>query len=306
MHILITGATGYLGSALTQHLLNDGHEISILRRPNSESKRLSSVLNKIATFDADTDKLKAPFCQSTPIDLIIHCATNYGRHSEGDGTILQTNVSFPLELLNLAIRKRVKAFINIDTVLPALHNRYSLTKHQFAQWAKLVARQSEIKFVNIKMHNVYGPRDDKEKFSSWIINECINNTKVIDLTDGTQERDFIYIYDVISALRLIVNYYRESKGQWIEFIVGSGKPVSVREFAETVHRITSSQSVLNFGALKNRTDENVFENYDIGPLLNLGWNPQVDLESGIRLSIGWGSNNFDNEKPGNISFSQSG
>ncbi len=294
MHILITGATGFLGSALTQHLLKDGHKISILRRATSESKRLSSILNKIATFDADIDKFAASFCQSTPIDLIIHCATNYGRHSEDDATILQTNLSFPLELLNLAINKRVKTFINIDTVLPALYNRYSLTKHQFTQWARLVTRQAEINFVNLKTHNVYGPLDDQTKFSSWIINECLKNSMIINLTDGMQERDFIYIDDVTSALGLIVNRSSESNAQWTDLIVGSGKPVSVRHFAETVHRITSSQSVLNFGALNTRTDENVFENYDIGPLLELGWSPQVDLESGIRLSIAGGNVKSDN------------
>ncbi len=72
----------------------------------------------------------------------------------------------------------------------------------FVEWLKYFS--DRIKVVNLKLEHMYGPKDDDSKFVTWITNQMLNNISSIDLTEGTQKRDFIYIDDVVDAYMLML------------------------------------------------------------------------------------------------------
>ena len=108
--ILITGATGFLGSHITWTLFNEGFSIIILKRSFSDIWRIREIIDKIRYYDIDKVELEIPF-KENEIDCIIHTATNYGKKREKISEIIETNVVFPLKLLEIA------TFFNTDTFL---------------------------------------------------------------------------------------------------------------------------------------------------------------------------------------------
>ena len=285
MRILLTGITGYLGSHLANALLNAGYEVVGLKRHSSSLQRIESILPNVMLYDLDDTNLTLQLKQIGKIDGVIHTATCYGRKGEEDYEILSANLIFPFNLLNAAINMDAKFFINTDTSLSKFLNLYALSKGQFAEWGRYFAQQKKIRFLNLKLEHFYGPNDDKSKFTAYVINSCLDNVPELKLTLGEQQRDFIYIDDLVAAYMLILEKQASFSDSFIEYEVGSGSSITIRQFAETLHRLTASKTHLNFGALPYRTDEVMRSEASIDGLKALGWNCQYSFESGLKQVI---------------------
>jgi nucleoside-diphosphate-sugar epimerase len=288
MKLLVTGATGYLGSHIIRALLIKGHEIIILKRSFSNTTRINDITNKLKLYNVDTDSIDKPFEENPRIDAIIHTATSYGRLDEKDSVVLETNTLFPLKLLEEATIRKVKTFINTDSSLPRFINPYSLAKKQFKDWGKMYAKQKKIKFLNLKLEHFYGPEDDETKFISWVIKSCQQNVKELKLTSGEQERDFIYIDDVVQAYFLIINKITTFQESYNEVEIGSGETVSIKQLVKMIHQITDSQTKISFGAIPYRLNEVMHSQADTSVINNLGWTPRISLKNGLIKTINTG------------------
>ena len=101
------------------------------------------------------------------------------------------------------------------------------------------------------------------------------------LTAGEQQRDFIYIDDAVAAYARLLQH-RSALGQGFQELgLGSSKPIAVRHFVETAHRLTASQTRLQFGALPYRDHEQMQSCTDTTTLQALGWHCQTSLEQGL-------------------------
>ena len=283
--IVLTGATGYLGSHLAESLIMRGYKVAAIKRKMSSLHRIEKIKSSIDMIDADGDDLGAVFKSYGKIDAVIHVATNYGRKGESPVQLVDDNLRFPLGLLKAASDAGVPAFINTDTALNASLNSYSLSKRQFVEWGRLVSKQYKIRFVNLKLEHFYGPEEEDSKFTAYVIKNCLMNVPEIKLTMGEQKRDFIYVDDVVSAFLLIVEKLDQLSEEFVEFDVGSGKAVSIRQLVELIHRLTNSSTRLNFGAYPYREGEAMLMKANTKALRNLGWRLKHSLEQGLRLTI---------------------
>ncbi|WP_409178041.1 NAD-dependent epimerase/dehydratase family protein [Brevibacillus fortis] len=288
MKILVTGATGFLGSQLVKALRLDGHTVIILKRSTSDCSRIQDILPDLITYDTDHGQWEAPFFKQGRIDAIIHTATCYGRNNESNAMMVDANVTFPLKLLDMAIRFGTPVFLNTDTFssAPVRLSRhlqpYNLTKRHFREWGKCLAYMSSLQFINVRLEHMYGPYDNTNKFVSSVIKSCLENQPELRLTEGKQARDFIYVDDVVSAFRVLLAHAACLPAGFTEYQVGTGTATSIREFVELVHQMTKSSTVLKFGAIAYTDMEIMHSQADIPPLQALGWNPQVKLEDGLR------------------------
>lgn len=283
--ILLSGVTGYLGSHIAVVLLKSGYEVVGLKRRSSSLRRVEAIKAHISLFDVDELDFNALFYSCDKIDAIIHTATCYGRKGESVSEMLAANVAFPLRLLDAGSHAGVSTFFNTDTVLEKKLNFYALSKNQFLQWGEHYSTQHKIQFCNVKLDHFYGPGDDSTKFSAHVINSCRNNVARLKLTRGEQKRDFIHIDDVIAAYLILLEKMNQLNKFYMDFEVGAGRSVSVREFVETVHHLTGSDTNLDFGALPYREGEMMFSKTDISALTTLGWRCLYDLQSGLRQTI---------------------
>lgn len=240
MQILITGATGYLGSRLCESLT--GHEII---RFDSKSS-LSEVDNP---------------------DLVIHCATNYGRNNESESHIHNVNFAYGKELLE---RCKDSRFINIGTSLPDI-NAYSKSKKLFSHYGK----STHENFLDIKLEHFYGPNNNQNNFITFVSDSCKRNEPELKLSSGKQQRDFIFIDDVIEAIKMLMEI--EIRGT---VAVGSGKLISIRQVVEKIHRLHNSTTKLLFGAIPDRGEE--MSAADITDIVFLtGWQPRHEIDEGL-------------------------
>jgi CDP-paratose synthetase len=295
MNILITGSTGFLGSHLSRALLTRNHSVFALKRSFSDVMRIRDIENQITFYDIDKVKIEAPFVEHK-IDVVIHAATFYGRGENSISLIEQSNVLFPLQLLELAEKYGCTAFFNTDTFFntdsPSYGylNNYTLSKKHFKNWFKSSQPDSRLKRINLRLQHVFGPNDNEDKFIPWVINQFISEVKEIPLTSGEQKRDFIFIDDVISAYLQIIKNLDDITGYW-ESDLGLGDTTTLKQFLLDIQRVykekflRNSLAKLNFGALEYRTNEFFDIKEDIENLSLLGWQAKIDLKEGINRTL---------------------
>jgi nucleoside-diphosphate-sugar epimerase len=282
--ILLTGATGFLGSHLLENFIVQGFDVAILKRSTSKDWRIIHLLNEFKSYDIDKITLEVVFNEFKP-DIIIHTACSYGRNKESIADILNTNLIFSVDLLEHAILNNTSTFINTDSLLPRSINNYSLSKAQFSEW--LQKYSTSIQCINFKIEHMYGVRDDSNKFIPWIINEMINKNGSINLTSGIQLRDFIEVSDVVSAYDLVV-HKRSSLQVWNEFELGTTTFTEVKKLVLKLALMIENKfdkkilPRLNFGAVQYRKEEIMIPTLDNSKLIELGWKPVVTVDEGVR------------------------
>jgi CDP-paratose synthetase len=284
--ILLTGATGFLGSHLLHSLVNNNYLVVILKRSSSNNWRISNLEGQYQYYDVDLQSIDLVF-EEQSIDCVIHTACNYGRNGESNRQIIEDNLLFGLRILEAAVKFNTKTFINTDTILQKHLNAYTLSKKHFLDW--LIHYSDFIQVINLKIEHMYGPKDDSSKFAHWIITQFQNNAAEIKLTQGEQERDFIYIDDVVSAfIILLQNAQKLSK--FNEYEVGTGDLISIKTF---VTQLKDSYQIifgkistqLAFGSIPYRKDEVMKTYVNNKALCNLGWTIKTNLSEGIKVML---------------------
>lgn len=260
--IILTGGTGYLGRHLSSALETEGYHVLYLRRAFSD------------------EQAEALFTHQ-PVFAVIHLATCYGRNGESMAELTEGNLLFPLKVLHLAIKHKVKAFLNTDTILTRFLNPYALSKAQFAEWLKLSA--DNITAVNIRLDHFYGPFDTPNKFIAFLFKSFRENVPELNLTEGAQTRDFTYIDDVVNAYLSILKHSDEfPRGKVTAFEVGTNRKTSIKDLVLLVQRTCGNTAThLNFGALPYRKNEQLDYDLDTTALESLGWKAEVSLEQGL-------------------------
>ena len=284
--ILLTGATGFLGSHLLEKFFKEGHKIIILKRSFSNTWRIDYMLSKVISYNVDKENLETPF-KENKVDIVIHTATKYGRKNEKASDILKSNLNFPLELLEIATFFNIDTFFNTDTVLCKYLNYYSLSKKQFTEWTKLFC--NKIKIINLKLEHMYGEKDDLTKFIPFIIKQLLMNVNKIKLTKGEQERDFIYVSDVVNAYYDIFLQVENFAKGFHEYEIGSGEAIKIKSLVQLLKRLTNNKNtILGFGELPYRENEIMESKSNIKKIKEeVEWQPQVALKEGLLKVIDW-------------------
>lgn len=286
-NILLTGATGFLGSALARHWVMAGYQVSALIRTTSSCARIEDLLTDIQIYRCASDEDVLSAVATIAPDYIVHTACAYGRAGESIVNIFDANVRFGLLLLEGAkLLDKSTAFVNTGTILDPAVSSYAMSKRSFSAIGALQVGQgnTKIKFVNIALQHMYGPRDDESKFTTHVISSCLANVEQLNMASGVQKRDFIYIDDVVSAYDTILSSM-SNIAEAEEIDIGSGDALPVRTFVELVRTMSSSRTRLNFGAVPYRTNEAMLFQADITRMRSLGWEPKTSLEEGIQKTI---------------------
>lgn len=289
--ILLTGATGFLGSHILESLRKTS-DVIVLKRSFSDLRRVREFLPGLACYDADKTPLENIFGEHR-IDGIIHVATEYGRNKGAD-EIVASNVVFPLKLLRLGISNKISFFLNTDTFynmegFASSHLfHYALSKKQFEAWLKISQKQGS-RILNLKLSHFYGSRDNAEKFVPEMLSKMLSHEARIELTGGRQKRDFVYVDDVVKAYCLLVEKIDGIRDPYLELEIGTGRSVSVKDFLTVMKRLTQSRSVLEFGKLPYRENEIMEHHAQTSGLVRaLGWKPEISIEEGLTMLIASG------------------
>ncbi|APY59662.1 CDP-paratose synthase [Salmonella enterica] len=266
MKILIMGAFGFLGSRLTSYFESRHTVIGLARKRNNEA----TINNIIYTTENNWIEKIVEF----EPNIIINTIACYGRHNEPATALIESNILMPIRVLE-SISSLDAVFINCGTSLPPNTSLYAYTKQKANELAAAIIDKVCGKYIELKLEHFYGAFDGDDKFTSMVIRRCLSNQPV-KLTSGLQQRDFLYIKDLLTAFDCIIsNVNNFPKFHSIE--VGSGKAISIREYVETVKNITKSNSIIEFGVVKERANELMYSCADIAELEKIGWKREFSL-----------------------------
>jgi len=285
--VLLTGATGFLGSHLLEALLAENYKVIILKRSTSDAWRIQHLLEQVRSYDVDRQGLELAFIDQR-IDTVIHTACSYGRKGESIAEVVETNLTLGLKLMQYSISHSTGVFVNTDTFfnkveLSSYMADYRLSKRQMHEWLDL--KRAKIKIINMRLEHVYGVKDADDKFIKRICTCFYNNNSVLNLTECKQLRDFIYIDDAVSAYLVILKNHSEIPSG-MEFEVGTGVLVSVKEFVLNIYKSIKKlqpnlHTVINFGANAERPGEIDVSCANNKPLRGLGWRPIFNIKNGV-------------------------
>ena len=285
--ILITGGTGFLGSNLINNLSKSNNfTLYLLCRKQSVFDRINKYsLKKIKIFKIENINLDKIF-KTYKFDAVVHCATNYGLQKKTISEVIQPNLILPMQLLDLTKNYKVKTFLNTDTVLNKNVSNYSLSKYHFLEWLKLFSK--DFYCTNIKIEHFFGPKDDDTKFVISIIKSFLNKSKIIKLTKGNQKRDFVYIDDVVSAIKKILLHSLKQKKGYDVFEIGTGTSISIKKIVILIKKLCDNKiTKLGFGKVPMRKNESLDVRLNLKKLSKLNWKPMYNLEESLKKTINY-------------------
>jgi len=303
--VLITGATGFIGSHLARRLVSGKTETGIIKRENSDTWRIKDLTDELATYDVDirdTRAVAAAVADFRP-EVVCHLAAYYAvEHQPQEISLLvDTNYLGTLNLLEAAKESGVRLFVNTSTCF-VYHesqdkltenatinplNLYALTKLHAEQACTYYAEKYGLKSVTLRLSPPYGPADHDRRLIPYVIRSLLAGESP-KMTTGQQRWDFIYAEDIVDAfIKALAAPELEQPHEIIN--IGSSRAVSVREVTARIREITGAGAEPGWGAIPHRGNEVWFTCADIGKAAKyLGWQPKTDiLEEGLKLTVAW-------------------
>ena len=306
--ILITGATGFIGSHLTRKLTEEGFEVGIIKRENSNIRRISDLIKNLSIYDADLRDIHevSKVISHFKPEVIFHLATYYAveHKSEEVSLMLDTNVLGTINLLEASKKYNVKLFINTSSCFVYQEsknklrentglgpiNLYALTKIQAEQACSFYTEKYGLGTITFRLFPPYGPADHERRLIPYTIKNFFKGKK-IKLTTGKQRWDFVYVDDIIEAYFKLLNIPDLPIKHEI-FNIGTGNAISIREVISQLKEIIGSSIEPEWGAIPHRKNEVWFICADISKTKGfLKWKPKTQiLQEGLKLTVNWYKN----------------
>lgn len=299
--VLVTGATGFVGAHLVQHLLQAGVEVIApvrQRRTKNWPCEHSTGLRLIEADLRDAASLKeiTALCPST----VFHLGAYRGRGKSPQELqeSLDTNTIGTANLLEACSASNSFIYASslevygdkrqvplTEAMCPEPISPYAISKYAgelFCQAQRRVERNRRI--IVVRPSNVYGPGQTVTAIIPELVTSCLTR-KPIRTTRGEQTRDFIFVDDVVHALVAIAGSNTRFEGP---VNLCSAVEIAIRDLVLEIVRLTQADCPVEIGAVEYRTSEvwrMVGDNTRARSIF--GWEPRVNLNEGLVRTIDW-------------------
>ncbi|MGS2744305.1 NAD-dependent epimerase/dehydratase family protein [Halomonas sp. LS-001] len=317
--ILITGGCGFIGTSLIDAILQSGSQQPI-RVLDSLVTGSPDDLAEVTTFETlEADKLEQASKQVVLVkgdirdaalaekvakgaSTIVHLAANtgVGPSVEDPRLDMECNVVGTFNMLEAARKQGVKKFVFASSGAPAgeveppIHEElpphpvspYGSSKLAGEGYCSSYNKTFGIDTICLRFGNVYGPRSkNKASVVAKFIKQALAGETCAIYGDGTQTRDFIYIFDLIRAIQSAM----EAPVGGETFQIATGRERTVGEVAELIAKNLESHGKTMSIKHEAKRLGDVMRNYSDTTKARtvLGWQPQMDINEGIAATIQW-------------------
>ena len=307
--VLVTGADGFMGSHLTERLLDEGAKVSIFVRGNSTMGTTQYTLRNIKHCEKDLDDILTGNIASADSrelviknrpEIIFHLAADAYVPNSFDHPIevMETNVIGTLNMLHAVKEgKGIKRIvctssseiygmtiggsINENHLLypssPYAASKVAADKYCYSYW-----NTYKLPVAVIRPFNTYGPRHTYDVIPKFI-DMALKNKKLTVHGTGRQSRDFTYVDDMVDAF-MIMGRHKDAVGKAVNF--GTGEAITVNYIAKKIKELSGSKSQIIHTKDRMAQVPKLLCDYSLAKR-TFGWKPKVFIDEGLKKNIAW-------------------
>jgi dTDP-glucose 4,6-dehydratase/UDP-glucose 4-epimerase len=320
MHYIVSGGSGFIGSALVKRLVKDGHMVSVLdNNSRGDSSRLESLKDKIKFFECDIRNTNEVISLTKGADSFIHLAAVNGTENfyKDPEKVLDIGVRGILSAIDVCRHNKIKELIvassseayqtpslvptpeKVPLIVPDVMNpRYSYGGSKII--SELLAinygRKDFNRVMIFRPHNVYGPDMGWEHVLPQFILRAIRKIKQHPagripfeiLGNGEQTRAFIHIDDFIDGMMIMID-----KGKHLGiYNIGNMEEIAIKDIALKVVEYFGHEADILVGDLA--PGETLRRCPDIKKIEELGFAPKISFDQGLPSIANWYEQNSVN------------
>ncbi len=313
MKLLVTGGAGFIGSCFVRHILNKYPDYRVI---NLDAL---TYAGNIENLDDVKDNPNYKFIHGNicdkqlvrelvnEVDAVINFAaeSHVDRSITGPEIFVQTNVAGTLNLLQASKEANIERFLQVstdevygtlgkdgyfyETTPLAPNSPYSASKAGADLLVRAYFETYKMPVLNTRCSNNYGPYQYPEKLIPFFISKLLKNEKVPVYGDGLNVRDWLYVYDHCSAIDVVLHKGRVGE---VYNIGGHNEKTNLEITKIILNAMGKDESSIEYVQDRLGHDRRyAIDNRKIQT--ELGWQPSLTFEQGIKLTIDWYLKNQD-------------
>jgi nucleoside-diphosphate-sugar epimerase len=260
--VVLTGATGFIGSYLAEELVAQGYEVIALRRRHSDAWRVAAISDRITWVNSDEPGWEQQLRESQPEYLVHSAWLGVGVGLREDWQSQLSNLTFTMQLLQAVQQPNLKKIImlgsqaeyglfegRIDETHATLPTAaYGATKVATLQLVRAYCEANGLEWYWLRVFAVFGPREDANWFVSFVAASLLRQESP-QLTGCEQQYDYLFVPDLARA---IIQTLPIEPGHSGVYNVGANRATGLRQLVDTLCEQTDAKVAVSYGALPYR------------------------------------------------------
>ncbi len=297
--VVVTGANGFIGTALCQELSNQGVEVIAVVRDESENiEFIKDLLNlRIVYLDLSEFGHMDKVVADRDIDVLYHLAwVGSAGPLRGNEDVQLKNVRYTCDTVRACQKMNCRKMVFASSIMeyeiatlmetsmaPGINTLYSSAKVAADYMARTIASACNIEYIRAVISNIYGPREVSPRLINTSIRKLLKGEHCA-FSAGNQTYDFIYIDDAAKSFVAIGNDGKANE----TYYIGSLKPHPLKDFLLELRDVVAPYAELGFGEIPFNGVTLTYNEFDIYAVKrDTGFIPEVSFAEGIRRTADW-------------------
>ena len=299
MKAVVTGASGFVGTAVCKELSAQGVEVIAVVRPSGKTAKNIEILPGIRIVYADLSHFRnlANLIPDRDIDVLYHFAwVGSAGALRGDADVQLDNVRYTCDTVKACGEMGCKRFVFASSIMeyeieatmateatPGINTLYCSAKVAADYMARTIAGALHINYIRAVISNIYGPGELSPRLINTSIRKLLHGEHCA-FSAGDQLYDFIYVTDAAKAFVALGEKGVSNR----TYYIGSQEPKPLKEFLLVLRDSVAPHAEIGLGELPFNGISLTYQEFDLQAVKNdTGFVPEVSFADGIKNTAAW-------------------